>query len=146
MAQIVYECMFLVDSNRYARDAAGTAASLNGLVEKFGGEILVSRLWNEQKLAYPVKGHKKGVYWLTYFRLESTKLAEFTRACQLNDAVLRELVIKPPQKLAEVLVEHARSGGAQPKPAGETEGTGERPRRGRGPEIAELEVPVDLGN
>lgn len=145
MAQIVYECMFLVDSNRYARDANATAASLNGIIEKLEGEILVSRLWNEQKLAYAVNGHKKGVYWLTYFRMESTRLPEFTRACQLNEAILRELVIKPPQKLAEVLVEHAKSGGALPKPAEATEGAGEK-RRSRALDIPELEIPVDLGN
>jgi len=37
-------------------------------VKSVGGELLASRLWNEQKLAYPINGHRKGAYWLTYFR------------------------------------------------------------------------------
>ena len=40
------------------------------LIEKAGGEILVSRLWEERRLAYPIKGQRKGTYWLTYFRLD----------------------------------------------------------------------------
>ena len=52
MAATVYECMFLLDSNKYARDPNGVVAGLGAIVEKCGGELLASRLWNEQKLAF----------------------------------------------------------------------------------------------
>ena len=70
MSQKVYECLFLLDSNRYARDPNGVSAGLTETVEKLDGEVLASRLWNEQKLAYPVNGHRKGTYWIIYFRNE----------------------------------------------------------------------------
>ena len=38
------------------------------MIEEAGGEMLVSRLWEERRLAYPIEGHRKGTYWLTYFR------------------------------------------------------------------------------
>jgi small subunit ribosomal protein S6 len=82
-----------------------------GLVGKCGGEVLVSRLWNEQKLAYPIDGHKKGTYWLTYFRLDSQKLTEFTRELRINEVVLRQLTLKVEPRLVEALVEHAKGGG-----------------------------------
>jgi small subunit ribosomal protein S6 len=102
--------MFILDSNRYARDAAGSAAQAVELIEKAGGHMLVSRLWEERRLAYPIKGHRKGTYWLTYFRLESTKLGELKRQCGINEAVVRTLFLKVDPRISEVLVSHALAG------------------------------------
>ena len=79
MAQNVYECMFIFDSNRYARDPNKLAGRIPEIIQKLNGELLVSRLWNEQKLAYPIRGQRKGTYWLTFFRMESSRLSEFER-------------------------------------------------------------------
>ena len=103
----VYESLFILDSNKYARDPAGVAGSIPAIVEKLGGEILVHRLWNEQKLAYPINGQRKGTYWLTYFRLDSQKLTEFDRQCHLNEAILRNLTLVVEPRLVDVLVAHA---------------------------------------
>ncbi len=51
MAQNVYECLFILDPNRYARDPNGVSAAIPEMVEKFDGEVLANRLWNEQRLA-----------------------------------------------------------------------------------------------
>ncbi|HUG71529.1 MAG TPA: 30S ribosomal protein S6 [Pirellulaceae bacterium] len=107
MAQNVYECLFILDSNRYARDPNGVSGAIPEMVEKLEGEVLANRLWNEQRLAYPINGQRKGTYWLTYFRIESTRLPEFNRACQLNDNILRNLTIKVDPRLVETLVAHA---------------------------------------
>jgi small subunit ribosomal protein S6 len=106
--------MFLLDSNRYARDPNGVANEIDQIVKKCGGEMLVSRLWNEQRLAYPIEGHRKGTYWLAYFKLDSLQQPALTRACQLNDNILRNLVLKVDRRLVDTLVTHA---GAPPAPA-----------------------------
>jgi len=67
--------MFILDSNRFGRDPDGVSGQISELIEKLGGEILVSRLWEERRLAYPIKGQRKGTYWLTYFRLAGGQLA-----------------------------------------------------------------------
>lgn len=108
LASNVYECMYILDANAYARNPAGAAESIQKLVDKVEGEMLASRLWNEQKLAYPIKGRYKGAYWLSYFRCESTRLGEFNRACQLNDIVLRHLAVKVEPRLVDTLVAAAR--------------------------------------
>jgi small subunit ribosomal protein S6 len=100
--------MFILDSNSYARDPSGVSGRIPQMVESCGGELLASRLWNEQKLAYPIKGHRKGTYWLSYFRMDSGKVGDFNRACQLNDDVLRNLTLKVEPRLVEALVAHAR--------------------------------------
>lgn len=107
MAEVIYECMFILDSNRFARDSGAVTGRLEKLITDRGGEVLVSRMWNEQKLAYPIQGQRKGTYWLMYFRIEGTALKGFDRDCQINEDVLRQLVIKPHPKVATLLVDHA---------------------------------------
>lgn len=108
MAENVYECMFIFNANAYARNPAAAANSVDELVSSNGGDMLASRLWNEQKLAYPIKGHRKGAYWLSYFRIESSKMVKFNRACQLNDTILRHLAIKLDPRLVEPMVAVAK--------------------------------------
>ena len=110
MAQNVYECMVILDPNKYAQDPGGLGATIPNLVTKCGGEVLVSRLWQEQKLAYPIGSHKKGAYWLTYFRLDASKLVEFNRELRINEAIVRNLTLRVEPRLVEALVEHAKGG------------------------------------
>jgi len=103
-----YECLFLFDSNHYARDAGGVANRIQTMITDLGGEILVSRLWAEQRLAYPIKGHNLGTYWLAIFNLDTLKLKELNRACQLNDSLLRHLFTRLDARLVDALVAHAQ--------------------------------------
>jgi len=107
LAQNVYETLFILDSNKYARDPGGVSGGIGDLVQKCGGEVLASRLFNEQKLAYPIDGHRKGTYWLAYFRLDSKQLTVWNRQCQLNEAIVRQLTLRVDPRLADVLVQHA---------------------------------------
>jgi small subunit ribosomal protein S6 len=118
LAQNVYECMVILDPNKYSQDPGGLGATIPNLVAKCGGEVLVSRLWQEQKLAFPIGGHKKGAYWLTYFRLDGGKLAEFNRELRINETIVRSLTLKVEPRLVEALVEHAK-GGQKGRPATE---------------------------
>ena len=124
--------MFILDSNRYARDPGGVTSQLSRTVEKHGGEMLASRLWSEQKLAYPIAGHRKGTYWLTYFRIDSRKQKELLREYRLNEAILRNLILSVDDRLVETLVQHATAGSASAaRPAPETEAAPARPRTSR---------------
>jgi small subunit ribosomal protein S6 len=107
LAKNVYEAMFIFDSNRFARDPGGVSGQVNALIQKFGGEILAGRLWEERRLAYPINGQRKGTYWLTYFRLESRQLADFNREWHLNESILRALVLKVDPRIVDALVAHA---------------------------------------
>ena len=117
MAATVYECMFLYDPNAYAKNPVGAGEAINKLIEGSGGEILVSRLFNEQKLAYPIEGHRKGVYWLTYFKIDSVELSKFERQCRLNDRILRHLTLKVEPRLVDALVAAALGQAIESEPA-----------------------------
>ena len=105
----VYEAMFILDSNRFGRDPDGTSAQLADLIQKAGGEILVSRLWEERRLAYPIKGQRKGTYWLIYLGLDSLQLAGLRRQLDITEGILRYLFLKVDPRIVDALVTHARS-------------------------------------
>ena len=107
MAENVYEGMFILDSNRFGRDPEGISGRVTKIIEEAGGRLLVSRLWEERRLAYAIKGHRKGAYWLTYFHLEGTKLAEVERNCQLDDAIFRVMFLKVDPRIVDTLIAHA---------------------------------------
>lgn len=106
MSTQCYDCFLLFDSNKYNRDPGGVSAKMHKAIEDLGGEILASRMWEERKLAFPINGHGKGTYWICYFNMDTLKLAEFNRACKLDENILRHLVIKVDPRLVETLVAH----------------------------------------
>lgn len=105
---VVYEGLFILDANRYSRDNQGLPSDLEGFITSAGGEVLVSRLWEERRLAYPIKGQRKGAYWLTYFRLPKQKVGELTRQCEIKDGILRQMFVRLPESLVEHVVAHAK--------------------------------------
>jgi small subunit ribosomal protein S6 len=151
MAANVYECMFLLDTNKVAGDVPAAAKQLHAVLEKNHSEILASRPWDERRLAYPIKGHKKGLYYLVYFRTEGKNLAVIENDISLmSDLILRTLIIHIDPKLVEAMLamardEHAVALVTVNEPPPEEEGSesgvdleGERPRRG-GRRMAEVE-------
>ena len=117
MPRNVYETLFLLDSNHYSRDPGGVSAGLNQMFEALGGTVLASRLWQEQKLAYPIDGHQKGTYWLSYTEIESGRLVEFYRNCQLSEPIIRQMTLKVEPRLVEPMLAHARGEMIRPSQA-----------------------------
>jgi small subunit ribosomal protein S6 len=113
----VYEGMFILDPTKFARDPGAAAQQVADLITNHGGTILAARLWDERKLAYPIKGHKKGVYWLTYFTMPGGNLVALERQCEITDDIIRKLVLKVDDRIADALVQHALAGEAARRPA-----------------------------
>jgi small subunit ribosomal protein S6 len=107
--------MYILDANRYSRDQAAVSGQIPEMIQKLGGEILASRLWEERRLAYSIDGHRKGTYWLTYFKLDSGQLTPLNRQCQLSESILRTLFLKVDPRIADALVSHALAGGTAPR-------------------------------
>jgi small subunit ribosomal protein S6 len=104
-----------------ARPRQGRQSDCQRWCTKLEGEVLVSRLWNDQKLAYPIDGHRKGTYWLTYFKLNGQRLTEFNRELAINETVVRSLTLWVEPRLVEALVETRQgwfaSAGSQSRPS-----------------------------
>jgi small subunit ribosomal protein S6 len=129
-----YEAMFLLDSTKVAVSWDESVKHVHDILTKHSSEIVASRQWDERRLAYPVEGHKKGTYLLTYFKTEGSTLAEIVDDCHLSDVILRELILKVHPKLVDHLVTQAMTstpGGEEEEGGGRREEEEERPRRRR---------------
>jgi small subunit ribosomal protein S6 len=138
MAANVYECMFLLDTNKVAGDVSAAAKQLQELLERIQAEMLASRPWDDRKLAYSVRGHKKGLYYLTFFRTEGKNLAKIERDIALNELVLRSLILHVDPKHVEPMLAMARDEHAfalptvnEPPPEDDLLGSGDGMDRGR---------------
>jgi small subunit ribosomal protein S6 len=135
--------MFLLDTNKVAGDIATAGQQIRTILERNQAEVLASRPWDERRLAYPIKGHKKGLYFLTYLRMDGKNLLNIQRDLALNEMVLRSLFLRIEPKYVETLLaiardEHALALQVAPEPTTETgEPVSEEiessagPRRGR---------------
>jgi small subunit ribosomal protein S6 len=110
LAENVYEGMFILNADRTGHDCEAVAAQICDIVVKTGGEVLVSRFWEERRLAYPIKGQSKGIYWLTYLRLDGRRLGEVRQQCRLCEGVLRLLFLRIDPRIVNALVAHAKAG------------------------------------
>lgn len=107
-----YEGMFILEQGRYSRDPAALTQQVADLIGQLGGTVLAARLWDERKLAYPIKGQKKGVYWLTYFTMPGENVTPLERQCLLAEGILRNLILRVDERIADALVQHALAGDA----------------------------------
>jgi small subunit ribosomal protein S6 len=133
LAANTYEGMFLLDTTKVALNWDDAVNHVHDILKKHHSEIVASRQWDERRLAYPVRGHKKGTYLLTYFKTEGPALKDIAADCRLSELILRELILKVHPKLADQLVNQAMT--STPSVDGEDaprdEEMEERPRRRR---------------
>jgi small subunit ribosomal protein S6 len=132
LAVNTYEGMFLLDSTKVAVSWDESVKHVHDILTKHQSEIVASRQWDERRLAYPVKGHKKGTYLLTYFKADGSKVKEIVADCHLSDVILRELILGVHPKLVDHLVNQAMTSNpnVDEEQAREEEHE-ERPRRRR---------------
>ncbi len=138
MAANVYECMLLLDTNKVAGDVPAAAQQIQTVLERNQAEMLASRPWDERRLAYPVNGHKKGLYYLMYFRMDGKNLLNVEKDFALNEAILRSLVLRIDPKHVETMLaiardEHALALQVAPDAGDGFEGSGGDRDMGHGP-------------
>ncbi|MGC9454910.1 MAG: 30S ribosomal protein S6 [Phycisphaerae bacterium] len=86
-----YEGMFLMDSGQ---DFETAREPIEAVLQRYGAEMLSIKPWDERKLAYPVAGRKRGLYVLTHFSLDPSRLDEIEHDCRLNERILRVLFLR----------------------------------------------------
>jgi small subunit ribosomal protein S6 len=88
-----YEAMFLFDPT-YATDFQNAKAEVERILERAGAEIVFLTKWDERKLAYEIKGRKRGCYVLLYFKCPPEGIGKIERDARLSEPVLRILITR----------------------------------------------------
>ena len=92
----MYEGMFLFPQTAPA-DLAGAVAHIESILERAGAELVSICKWDERRLAYDIKGNKRGLYLLTYFKSERSRISGIERDCNLSEQLLRAMVVRADQ-------------------------------------------------
>ena len=153
-----YEAMFLFDPT-FAGSFENCEAEIKRIVvDRAEGEIVFLRKWEERRLAYKLKGRKRGVYVLVYFKAPASKITGVERDALLSENILRVLVLRADGMTPELMEKAAAPRAAEPA-EGEFDGRGDRggDRRGsrdreavgasRGSRVSSIEESIpDLSN
>jgi small subunit ribosomal protein S6 len=124
-----YEAMFVFDPS-FAGDFQKAEDEIRRLMERANAEMVFCRRWDERKLAYEIRGRKRGVYVLVYFRAAPETITGLERDAQIRDPILRLLVLRadgvtpeqmnefaPPKERARPEAGSEASDGAEGEPA-----------------------------
>ncbi len=88
-----YEGLFLFPQT-VATDMQGAVDHLREILAKAEAEIISLRKWEERRLAYEIQGHKRGLYFLVYFRAARPTLVGIERSCNLSEKLLRFMMVR----------------------------------------------------
>ena len=89
----MYEGMFLFPQNTIS-DLQSATDHVMALLKRADAEVVSFKKWDDRRLAYEIKGNERGVYFLTFFRCEPSRVADLERSCNLSEQLLRSLVIR----------------------------------------------------
>ena len=119
-----YEAMVLFDPTA-GTDMGKLEEEVNRLMERCGAQTLMWGKWDERRLAYPIKRHKRAVYVLIYFKADADRITGLERDTQLSETILRCLVLRADHVSEEQMRE---SLGRAAQPASSEEDSGQEQR------------------
>lgn len=105
----LYEGMFLLNQQIAAADFGAALEFVREVFRRAEAEVIVLRKWDDRKLAYEVRGQKRGVYILAYFKARAAQIANIERDCNLSEQVVRCLILRA-DHMGEAEITAAREG------------------------------------
>ena len=89
-----YEVMYVIDAALEDSARIELIDRFSDLVKKNGGEIDRVDEWGKRRLAYAINYKTEGYYVLMYIKAPSELPKELERNFQINDKILRSLIIR----------------------------------------------------
>ena len=100
-----YEALFLFPQSASA-DLQSALDHIVEIMNRNKADIIALKKWDERRLAYDIKGNKRGVYFLAYFKADARNLDGIDRDCRLSERMLRSLVTRADHVPAEEIASH----------------------------------------
>ena len=101
LCQREYEMALIVDTQENADE---TVERYEALLADQGAAVVNVDRWGVRRLAYEIDKRQQGDYTFFYFEADPGAIADVERACRLDEAVLRHLILQteiPPQEEEE---------------------------------------------
>ena len=95
-----YEALFIVNCENGEEAVKATVNKFTGLVAETGTVESVNE-WGKRRLAYPIDDIPEGYYVVVNFKSESDFPAELERIFNIDESIMRSIVVKiDPKKVA----------------------------------------------
>ena len=88
-----YECMFIINAANGDEAAKATVAKFTETITA-NAQIVEVAEWGRRRLAYPIEDMNEGYYMVYTFKSESAFPAELQRLANIDEAVMRCMVVK----------------------------------------------------
>ena len=89
-----YELIYIIDTAAEETTRKELVEKFNGIITANGGEVVKVEEWGKRRLAYAINYKTEGYYVLMYVKAPAEMPKELERNFQINDKVLRSLVIR----------------------------------------------------
>ena len=89
-----YEAMYVIDAMVEEQPRKDLIERFSNLIVQNGGTVERIDEWGKRNLAYPINYKTIGYYVLMYFTAPTTMPRELERNFQINESVLRYMVIR----------------------------------------------------
>ena len=101
-----YECMFIINCASGDDAAKATVEKFTSTIEA-NAEIVEVAEWGRRRLAYPIDDMNEGYYIVVTFKSEGAFPAELQRLANIDETVMRCMVIKLDYDAAEAAAKKA---------------------------------------
>jgi small subunit ribosomal protein S6 len=95
-----YEIVFMVHPDQ-SEQVSGMIERYSQTIQKDGGQVHRLEDWGRRQLAYPINKIHKAHYVLMNVEASNDAIEELTTTFRFNDAVIRNLVIRRDEAVAE---------------------------------------------
>ena len=92
MDKKTYEAMFLLEGG--VADLQAASAPVAEMLSKVEADTIALKPWDERRLAYEIRGQRRGLYVLAYFKSDPERIVELEHNCKLDERILRLLVLR----------------------------------------------------
>lgn len=109
----IYETMVLLDNDVVRQDWRKAKAIVTDTVAKYGGSVKSCRRWDERRLTYPMARKNRATFYLAYHDMPGDKIPGFRRDLELNERVLRYMMLSTEEVPEEELKLAAEEDGTE---------------------------------
>jgi small subunit ribosomal protein S6 len=96
-----YELTFIVQPEMEEEPLAALVEKITQTIGDFEGQVHQVEPWGKRRLAYAIKKHREGLYFLMQLELPSSAVRSLESRLKLMEDVIRHLMVRKDQTVAK---------------------------------------------
>ena len=89
-----YELIVILSPELQEDAVAGGIERVHQAITSRGGQIDDVNNWGRRRLAYPIKRHLEGTYFLTQMKMDPGQVVDLENNLRISEDVIRHLVVR----------------------------------------------------